>query len=273
MRERFDAVAGVTVRSLEAGPQRGDAPHVVLLPGLGALGYLLPTVRAVARRGATCTLLDLPGFGGSRPWPAPPTVRGVAAATAAWVLDRPPPPPARPGRALHRRAGRAPRRARAAGRHPRRRGGPRRPDRRAAPARVRAARGRRAGGVPPRVPRRARRPAGLPARPAERAAAAPLRVRGPARGQRHRPARAAAPHRRASRCVRTRGMAGDAGQVGDRGAVGLDRRAARLAQQPLHAPGARGRGDPRDRHPTRSGHGSRGTGSWGRCGRSITVGG
>lgn len=82
--ERLDLVGGVTVRSLVAGP-RDAGVHVVLLPGLGALGYVLPTVRALAARGARCSLLDLPGFGSGRPRPAPATVVGVAEAAAAWI--------------------------------------------------------------------------------------------------------------------------------------------------------------------------------------------
>lgn len=82
--ERLDPVGGVTVRSLVAG-SRDAGVHVVLLPGLGALGYLLPTLRALAARGARCSLLDLPGFGSARARSAPPTVLGVADAAAAWV--------------------------------------------------------------------------------------------------------------------------------------------------------------------------------------------
>ena len=84
MSERFDPVGDVIVRSLVAGPEHAGV-HVILLPGLGALGYLLPTVRALAVRGARCTLLDLPGFGSSRARPAPATVPGVADAAAAWL--------------------------------------------------------------------------------------------------------------------------------------------------------------------------------------------
>nr|WP_269205247.1 alpha/beta hydrolase [Motilibacter aurantiacus] len=62
-----------------------------MVPGLGALGYLLPTVRAVAARGGRCVLLDLPGFGSRRPRPCPPTVAGAAGALAAWARAAAPP--------------------------------------------------------------------------------------------------------------------------------------------------------------------------------------
>lgn len=86
--ERLDAVGLSTVRSLVAGEPDADG-HVVLVPGLGALGYLLPTVRAIAAFGLRCSLLDLPGFGSRRPRPAAPTVGGVARTTAAWILAQP----------------------------------------------------------------------------------------------------------------------------------------------------------------------------------------
>lgn len=84
MRETFTPLATGAVRALEAGPDDA-AFSVVLVPGMGALGYLLPTVRAVAARGGRCVLLDLPGFGTRRPRPCAPTVTAIAATTAAWV--------------------------------------------------------------------------------------------------------------------------------------------------------------------------------------------
>jgi len=82
--ERLDDVDGVTVRSLAAGDGSAST-HVVLVPGLGALGYLVPTMRALAARGARCTLLDLPGFGTSRARPGAPTVASVGEWAAAWI--------------------------------------------------------------------------------------------------------------------------------------------------------------------------------------------
>jgi pimeloyl-ACP methyl ester carboxylesterase len=63
----------------------------VLVPGLGALGYLLPTMRALAARGVRCTLLDLPGFGTSRARPGAPTVGSVGEWAAAWIRTVAPP--------------------------------------------------------------------------------------------------------------------------------------------------------------------------------------
>lgn len=89
VRARWEEDGARRLRLLEAG--RGDGlPHVVLLPGLGALGYLLPTVRAVAALGARCTLLDLPGFGAVRRGVVEGSLDAVAAAAAAWVRTLPP---------------------------------------------------------------------------------------------------------------------------------------------------------------------------------------
>ena len=54
-------VAGRLVRSHVVGHETGSPP-LVLVPGLGALGYLLPTVRECAAW-TRVHLLDLPGFG------------------------------------------------------------------------------------------------------------------------------------------------------------------------------------------------------------------
>ncbi len=86
---------GAPVRVLDLGPAPGlvgAAPpvaHVVVVPGLGLLGYLLPTVRELARRGAWCTVLDLPGFGTRSPLSAPPTLTGVATLAAAYLRTLP----------------------------------------------------------------------------------------------------------------------------------------------------------------------------------------
>jgi pimeloyl-ACP methyl ester carboxylesterase len=87
--ERTDLVDGRAVRSLTAGTGGPAGVHVVIVPGLGALGYLLPTVRMVAALGARCTVLDLPGFGSGRPRPTEPTVSGIATTAAAWVAAQP----------------------------------------------------------------------------------------------------------------------------------------------------------------------------------------
>lgn len=76
-------VDGRPVRSLSAGKVTG-LPEVVLLPGLGACGYLVPWTRRTAAW-TRATLLDLPGWQAGRPPSCPPTVEGVAAAVARWL--------------------------------------------------------------------------------------------------------------------------------------------------------------------------------------------
>ncbi|MFC6088005.1 alpha/beta fold hydrolase [Saccharothrix lopnurensis] len=72
------------VRSLEAGSGREDGPVVVLVPGLGALGYLTDAP-AGCGGWARSFLLDLPGFGHRRPRPCAAEVRAVASAAARWL--------------------------------------------------------------------------------------------------------------------------------------------------------------------------------------------
>jgi pimeloyl-ACP methyl ester carboxylesterase len=88
---RWDDVDGRRVRSLRAG--RGDAgePPVVLVPGLGALGYLIDTLHGCSAWTRTA-LLDVPGFGHHRPRPCAPVLPDVTALTARWlrlVIGRP----------------------------------------------------------------------------------------------------------------------------------------------------------------------------------------
>jgi pimeloyl-ACP methyl ester carboxylesterase len=83
-----DLVDGRHIQVLTTTPGDAPVPDVVLLPGLGLPGYLVNTIRALADRGLTCTLLDLPGFGGSGPRACGPSVAEVADAAAAWLLDR-----------------------------------------------------------------------------------------------------------------------------------------------------------------------------------------
>jgi Alpha/beta hydrolase family len=82
--EHLDVVAGVPVRCLRAGDPDGE-PHVVVLAGLGVLGYLVPFARAVAGAGGLCSVLDLPGFGTPGGLSSRPTVAGIGAMTADWV--------------------------------------------------------------------------------------------------------------------------------------------------------------------------------------------
>jgi pimeloyl-ACP methyl ester carboxylesterase len=72
------------VRSLTAGPERADGPLVVLLPGLGALGYLVDTLVACGRWARSC-LLDVPGFGHRPPRTCSPEVSDIAATVSRWL--------------------------------------------------------------------------------------------------------------------------------------------------------------------------------------------
>jgi pimeloyl-ACP methyl ester carboxylesterase len=93
-------VDGRRVQVLTTAPDDVPLPDVVLVPGLGLPGYLVPTVRALSDRGLTSTVLDLPGFGGRGPRACEPSVTGVGDAAADWLLARstaagPDAPPAR----------------------------------------------------------------------------------------------------------------------------------------------------------------------------------
>lgn len=77
-------------RQIHAWEARGSAkgPLVVVLPGLGLPSYAAPTVRALAHRGATAVLLDLPGFGERGLLGASPNITGVGVAAAQWIRRR-----------------------------------------------------------------------------------------------------------------------------------------------------------------------------------------
>ncbi|OXM68895.1 alpha/beta fold hydrolase [Amycolatopsis vastitatis] len=75
------------VRALSAGAERPDRPPVVLLPGLGAPGYLVDTLHGCAAA-TRSHLLDVPGFGGPGPLACAPEIDAIAGAVTAW-LDRP----------------------------------------------------------------------------------------------------------------------------------------------------------------------------------------
>jgi pimeloyl-ACP methyl ester carboxylesterase len=83
-----DVVRRRPVQVLTTTPNDAPVPDVVLLPGLGLPGYLVPTMRALADRGVTSTLLDLPGFAGAGPRTCGPSVAEVADAAATWLADR-----------------------------------------------------------------------------------------------------------------------------------------------------------------------------------------
>jgi pimeloyl-ACP methyl ester carboxylesterase len=63
----------------------GAQTLVVMLPGLGLPAYATPTVRAVADRGASCVLLDLPGFGETGPLDARPHIHDIGNTAARWI--------------------------------------------------------------------------------------------------------------------------------------------------------------------------------------------
>ncbi|TXK40722.1 alpha/beta fold hydrolase [Nonomuraea sp. C10] len=81
MRERWDDVGGRRMRSLEVG-RRGET--VVLLPGLGAVGYMKDTLAGCASW-AHAFLLDVPGFGHRPPRPCAAEVPAVAEAVGDWL--------------------------------------------------------------------------------------------------------------------------------------------------------------------------------------------
>ena len=72
--------AGRPVRRLVASAPAAPGPHVVLVPGLGAVGYLVRLLHAAAAVGPT-TLLDVPGFGHRRTADLPVSLDALALAT------------------------------------------------------------------------------------------------------------------------------------------------------------------------------------------------
>ncbi len=71
------------VRSLVAG-SRDDAPEVVVLPGLGAPGYLAPWALETARW-TRVSLLDLPGWRRGRARSCRPTLDDVVTTAGRWL--------------------------------------------------------------------------------------------------------------------------------------------------------------------------------------------
>src|SRR4051794_23591744 len=74
----------------EADAPQSDTPQpaVVVLPGLGLPEYVFPMAEAIVRRGATCTVLDLPGFGAAGRHGSPSDVDAIGRAAAEWVEAR-----------------------------------------------------------------------------------------------------------------------------------------------------------------------------------------
>lgn len=83
-RVRWDNTEGRRVRAVEAGCNISPAPTVVIVPGLGALGYLLDTVTCIGRWARVC-LVDVPGFGYCGPRPSPAEVAPLAAVVSSWL--------------------------------------------------------------------------------------------------------------------------------------------------------------------------------------------
>jgi pimeloyl-ACP methyl ester carboxylesterase len=81
--EAWAEVDGRQVRSFSIGQLR-DLPEVVLIPGLGAPGYLYPWMRQLGRW-TRATVLDLPGWRRGRGRSSPSTVAAVGAAAARWL--------------------------------------------------------------------------------------------------------------------------------------------------------------------------------------------
>ncbi|MEO6503019.1 MAG: alpha/beta hydrolase [Jatrophihabitantaceae bacterium] len=82
----LSSLNGRPMRTLVAG-RLTDQPEVVLLPGLGAPGYLTPWVGQIA--GWTrATVLDLPGWRWGRARTCPPTVAEIGAAVAQWLTEQ-----------------------------------------------------------------------------------------------------------------------------------------------------------------------------------------
>lgn len=84
-RERFDLVDGVTVRSLRSEPAGTPEVEVVIVPGLGAPGYLTRFAEELTRRGARSSILDVPGFGSGGGLCCPADITAMAALSARWV--------------------------------------------------------------------------------------------------------------------------------------------------------------------------------------------
>jgi pimeloyl-ACP methyl ester carboxylesterase len=61
---------------------------VIIVPGLAVSRYLRPVADELARAGARCELLDLPGFGDSGDPPAPLDLAGCAAVVAGYLRER-----------------------------------------------------------------------------------------------------------------------------------------------------------------------------------------
>lgn len=83
---RWHRLEGRPVRSLVAGTPRTGTPELVVVPGLGAVGYLLPTVRSCAQW-TRVHLLDVPGFGHRATAGLPADLASTAATVQSWLAE------------------------------------------------------------------------------------------------------------------------------------------------------------------------------------------
>lgn len=88
-RNRRTSVGPALRRLSAAPPVESDRPPVVWIPGLGAVGALLPSARRCAEHTA-CHLLDVPGFAApAERAPTPPLVGPLADLVANWLTGVP----------------------------------------------------------------------------------------------------------------------------------------------------------------------------------------
>src|SRR3954469_14362278 len=83
LEESWVEVDGRPVRSFSGGRQTG-LPEIVLVPGMGAAGYLYPRMRQASTWTRT-TVLDLPGWRGGPGRSSASTVAALAVAAAHWL--------------------------------------------------------------------------------------------------------------------------------------------------------------------------------------------
>jgi pimeloyl-ACP methyl ester carboxylesterase len=81
----MSSLDGRPVRTLVTGAPTA-LPEVVMAPGLGAPGYLLPWARQLGSW-TRVTVLDLPGWRWGRAAACHPTVAGIGAAAASWLVE------------------------------------------------------------------------------------------------------------------------------------------------------------------------------------------
>lgn len=81
---RWHFLAFRPVRSLVAGSRSAEVPELVVVPGLGALGYLLPWVAACSAW-TRVHLLDVPGFGTRATSRCPSGLADAADTVAEWL--------------------------------------------------------------------------------------------------------------------------------------------------------------------------------------------